>query len=543
MKARRIILRDDADARWLELKDLREQRACDALGDVLALVDWAEQQAKQGLWVAGFIRYEAAPACDEALSPMPADASELPLAEYQQRFDRVKDYLVAGDSYQVNLTFRLRGQFDGDCFGLFSQLCANQAGRFSAYLEFEEHCVMSASPELFFERRDSLIQTRPMKGTVRRGVDAAEDKKLADFIRNDPKNQAENLMIVDMIRNDLGRIADVGSVEVPVLFEVEQYPRIQQMTTTVTALSDKPLSALIEGLFPCASITGAPKARTVEIIAELEESPRELYTGTIGLIRPGGDCQFSVVIRTAVWSEATGELVFGVGSGVVFDSTGDDEHQESLLKANILEAGADVGLFETMYWHRDGGYRFASAHAARLSTSAEALGIPFDLTAFEQLLAEVPSDDEEARVRIDLHADGQFTHSVGPAPEAVDSMRVAFCPWPVDSSWPLLQYKRDSRALYQDAAEDTANCDHALLWNEKGNVTEGVYANVVIREGEDYFTPPVSDGLLPGVMRGELLAEGKLRTQSISKARLIAADEVWLINALRGWVRAEFIGA
>jgi len=571
MNPRRILIRDDAHSRWLSLSGLSAEQSCFSLPSSLALLDWAEQQAKAGLWVCGFMRYEMAAACDDALDPAPADDCELPLAwfgafteatpvadpgvaavapmaapdlqpdmsaeRYQQQFQQVKDYLAAGDSYQVNLTFRLRGQFEGDSYALFCQLCANQAGRFSAYFSFDDIVVMSASPELFFERRGDLIQTRPMKGTTRRGSDESEDDALAAALSADPKNQAENLMIVDMIRNDLGRVADIGSVQVPKLFEVERYPRIQQMTTTVTARCSEPLSAVVRGLFPCASITGAPKARTVEIIAELESSARELYTGSVGLIRPGGDCQFSVVIRTAIWNRHSGAMSFGVGSGVVWDSDGKDEHDECLLKANILEAQAPLALIETIHWNRESGYRLIEGHKARMQRSAIALGIAFDSAAFDRLMQKLPTD-ATARVRLHLSATGQFSRIVAPAPVPMDVMELAFCPWPVDSGWPLLQHKVDRRDVYQRAFADTKTCDQPLLWNEQGNVTEGTFANVVIREGQRMITPPVSDGLLPGVMREFLLQEQQLEEESISRERLLAADEVWMINSLRGWLRA-----
>lgn len=571
MNPRRLLIRDDAHSRWLSLTSLSAEQSCYDASGCVALLDWAEQQAKAGLWVCGFVRYEAAAAFDQALQARAADDCELPLAWfgafssarpvadpalaavapvaapslqadmdqalYLERFQAVKDYLAAGDSYQVNLTFRLQGQFSDDSYALFCQLCANQAGRFSAYMDFDDHVIMSVSPELFFERRGDQLQARPMKGTIRRGKDEQEDELLAAELKADPKNQSENLMIVDMIRNDLGRVAEVGSVQVPRLFEVERYPRIQQMTTTVNAQSSAPLSVLFQGLFPCASITGAPKARTVEIIAELESSPRALYTGSIGLIRPGGDCQFSVVIRTAIWNRRNGEMSFGVGSGVVWESIGEDEHAECLLKANILEPQAPLALIETIHWNRESGYRLIDGHKARMQRSAEALGIPFDASAFEHLMAKQPTD-ATARIRLHLNAAGEFSRIVAPAPVPMEVMQLAFCPWPVDASWPLLQHKVDRRELYQQAFADTQDCDQPLLWNEQGNVTEGVFANVVIREGERLITPPLSDGLLPGVMREYLLQEQQLEEQSISRERLLAADEVWMINSLRGWIRA-----
>lgn len=574
MKPRQIIIRDDANERWLSLSALAEQRSCEAADAVLPLLAWAEAQAVAGRWVCGFVAYEAAGACDEALQPKanpdatlplvwfgafeqadpvadPALAAVLPVPapalqaewsaeQYRVGFERVKAYLGAGDSYQVNLTFKLRGQFEGDSYALFCQLCANQAGRYSAYLAFEDQVVLSASPELFFERRGKQILTRPMKGTTRRGQDPEEDAALAEELRKDPKNQAENLMIVDMIRNDLGKIAEIGSVQVPQLFEVECYPRIQQMTTSVLAKSAEPLPVLMQGLFPCASITGAPKARTVAIIKELEPSPRGLYTGSIGLIRPGGDCQFSVVIRSAVWDRRSGDMSFGVGSGLVWDSRGDDEHAECLLKANILEPRAKPGLFETIHWNSQTGYRLLPGHCRRMARSAAALGIAFDEQVFNRALESRPLYST-ARVRLMLSAAGEFSREVSPAPEPLAVMRLALCPWPVQSDWPLLAHKVDRRDLYERAVADSPPCDQVLLWNEAGNITESNFANLVIREGERLITPPLRDGLLPGVFREQLLLELEIEQGSIGRQRLLAADEIWLINSLRGWMRAELL--
>ena len=574
MNPQRILIRDDANERWLSLSNLITQRVCHCQADFSPLLEWAETKARSGLWVATFISYEAASFCDIALKHREDTQQFLPMAwvgvfetattianpalaavkpvelpemspewsrqEYLERFQQVKANLQAGNSYQTNLTFRLSSMFNGDCYALFCQLCANQSGRYAAYLEFDEFTILSASPELFFQRSGNKISARPMKGTTTRGASVEEDIQLANTLKQDAKNQAENLMIVDMIRNDLGKVSQTGSVQVSELFVVEPYPLIQQMVSSVTSTSELSLAEIVKGLFPCASITGAPKANTMKIIAELEESARWIYTGSIGLIRPDGDCQFNVVIRSAVWQKLTGELSFGVGSGVVWDSTGEGEYEECLLKANILQSRHKLALFETLRWDEDGGYHLIDRHKARLQRSAKALGIPFDDNVFDELM-KVPISQGKARVRVELSNRGELSQTIAELPEHRPMMKLAFCPWPVESSWPLLQHKIENRALYEQAIKDTVDCDQPVLWNEAGNVTESAYFNIVIREGEKLFTPPLSAGLLPGIFREELLAQGEIEEQDISRDRFGSADEIWLINSLRGWIRGSLV--
>ena len=326
-----------------------------------------EAAVNAGLYAAGFLSYEAAPAFDDALitrpaGPLPvlwfglyehvvrqatpsefADHPYVPLAwhpsitraEYRQAFNKIQEYISAGDTYQVNYTLRLRAAFHDNPRLLFQQLCRAQWSPYCAYLDMGDHVVCSASPELFFRLARNTITCRPMKGTMPRGLSHAADETLATTLRHSPKTQAENLMIVDMVRNDLGRIAVPGSVQVTDLFTAERYETLWQMTSTVTAVTPSPVSEIFTALFPCASITGAPKVRTMEIISELETTPRGIYTGCVGYLAPGRDAQFNVAIRTVHLDRTTGQAEYGTGGGIIWDSTAGDEYEECLTKTDL----------------------------------------------------------------------------------------------------------------------------------------------------------------------------------------------------------------
>jgi para-aminobenzoate synthetase/4-amino-4-deoxychorismate lyase len=344
------------------------------IDEVLPLVGFAESEARSGSYVALMLSYEAAPAFDQALSAHACDGFPLawctvlenpwdpafvqstdialsawePLVdrdEYDLSVARIRELIAAGDTYQVNYSFPLTTSFSGDAYAWFRDLCLAQTGaKYSAYLDMGRYKVLSLSPELFFERRGNHVTTRPMKGTVRRGRSPEEDRELAEWLQNSPKNRAENVMIVDLLRNDLGKVAVPGSVHVSSLFDLEGLATVWQMTSTVEAtLKDgTSLTELMGALFPCGSVTGAPKIRTMQIIRELERFPRGAYTGTIGLLRPGGDCVFNVAIRTIILDTETNVATCSVGGGITIDSTADDEYEECLVKSRfVTRIGAD----------------------------------------------------------------------------------------------------------------------------------------------------------------------------------------------------------
>ena len=338
------------------------------ISEVIYVLDFAERHAREGSYVVLMLSYEAAPAFDPALTTHKAD--DFPLAwaavysepsdlpeirsgvssnpwlpavaehEYNQAIARIHELIAAGDTYQVNYSFPLTSSFNGDSLAWYHELCRRQTARYSAYLDLGRYKVLSVSPELFFERHGDHVKTKPMKGTVQRGRDEAEDEELAQWLQNSSKNRAENVMIVDLLRNDLGRVSVPGGVRVSSLFDLERYETVWQMTSTVEATlrEGTSLAELMGAMFPCGSITGAPKIRTMEIIHELERFPRGAYTGTIGLLRPGGDCTFNVAIRTVVLDTQTGLATCSVGGGITIDSTAADEYEECLVKSRFLTA-------------------------------------------------------------------------------------------------------------------------------------------------------------------------------------------------------------
>ena len=321
---------------------------------------------------------------------------------FERAFDRIKKHIADGDTYQVNYTFRLEGSFAGDPRGLFADLVASQEGRYAAFIRMGELVICSASPELFFRRAGRQLIARPMKGTVGRGRTLAEDRERSEALHASPKERAENVMIVDMMRNDLGRVAVVGTVTVPELLTLERYPTVWQMTSSVTAETDAPLDQIFSALHPSASVTGAPKVRTMEILKDLEPESRGVYTGAVGYVAPGGDAQFNVAIRTAVVDEGRGTVSFGVGSGIVWDSDAAAEYDECLLKGTVLgRAAAAFDLLETLRWTPDGGFFLLERHLRRLQESAEYFDFRCDPHAIrEALSAAISGADLPLRVRM-----------------------------------------------------------------------------------------------------------------------------------------------
>lgn len=474
------------------------------------------------------------------LEPLPAWDE----ARYAAAFAAVRDEIAGGGSYQVNLTLRALFRFSGEPFALYRQLCAAQPAAYCAWLEFAGLALASASPELFFARRGRELTMRPMKGTAPRGRDEGEDRHRREALLASAKERAENLMIVDLVRNDLGRVAETGSVAVTGLFGVESYPTVHQMTSTVTArLRDGiGLVELFRALFPCGSVTGAPKRRSMEIIARLEETPRGAYCGAIGFVSPGEEAVFSVAIRTAVLDPARGSGELGIGSGVTADAEAAAEYRECLDKAAFLARGAEpLRLVETLLWEPGRGYALLERHLRRLADSAAALG--FACPAEEvrgALLAAVPAGTGTSRVRLLLARNGACSVAVEPlSPRAAagELPRVALAARRVDSREPLLRHKTTWRPWYDGALANRPGCLDVLFCNERDEVTEGTLHNLVVEKNGRLVTPPAVCGLLPGTLRGELLARGVIEEEALTRQELFAARRLWLINSVRGWRR------
>lgn len=573
---RQVVIHDSVTKRWLHFHDTRHIIATNSIeGVVPALNKVEEMVAKQGLYAAGFISYEASPAFDSALKVRPPSSFPLlwfglytapdimsfpcapsddpcipihwtpsvDLAEYHEALARIRECIARGETYQVNYSFRLRAPFSGDTWSFFLRIAQAQQSEYGAYIDTGQFVVCSASPELFFHLNGRKLVARPMKGTAPRGLTLSEDKVKADWLYNSEKNRAENVMIVDMIRNDLGRIAQTGSVEVQCLFDVERYPTVWQMTSTVSAESDASVCEIVRALFPCASVTGAPKPRTTEIIAGLETAPRNIYTGCIGFISPGREAQFNVAIRTVLVDRELMQAEYGVGGGIVWDSSSDEEYRECRVKALVLvETPAEFSLLETMLWRPDEKYFLLDYHLRRVLDSAEYFNIPVNIDRVREKLAHLDGSLQQCphRIRLLISQDGAVSCESSPMDDSARKcpVRLRLASFPVDSSNPFLYHKTTNRKIYDSVRAATADSEDTLLWNERGEITETTIANIVVRLDGELVTPPVSCGLLPGTYRAWMIDRKKVRERVIMVDDLKRCETVFIINSVRKKRRA-----
>ncbi|MEO5896239.1 MAG: aminodeoxychorismate synthase component I [Vicinamibacterales bacterium] len=558
-------------------------------GDVASALGEVDEAVRSGLYAAGFVTYEAASAFGLAgKSP----ASELPLVcfglfspdnvetlarfpvggeaavgawtpsvdhdTYRAAVATIKGRIEAGDTYQINYTLRMTAPFVGDPRALMRDLHARQAGPWSAFIDIGSHAICSASPELFFVREDDTIECRPMKGTAPRGWWAEQDVARAAALNASEKNRAENVMIVDMIRNDLGRVARTGSVRVRSLFDAERYPLQWQLTSRVVAnVADATLVSLFEAMFPSGSVTGAPKTSAMAIISELESSPRGVYTGAIGYLSPHGRSHFSVAIRTAVIDRQREIAEFGVGSGIVWDSVDRDEYDECLIKAAMLTGSSAISgfverrvpayvtaghptfrLLETLGWTPASGYALLDRHITRIEESAQCFGFSCDLGALRLLLDDAAAGlTRPSKVRLLLDADGGvLCEALDLAPFPQRPLRAAFALEPNPALDVFLFHKTTRRDVYDRARAGRPQAEAVILWNAASEITEATDFNVVAEIDGAQVTPPLDCGLLPGTMRAELLASGEIIERRVSVEQLASARRKWLINSVRGWL-------
>ncbi len=470
-------------------------------------------------------------------------------ASYGDKMARIAALIEAGDLYQLNYTFAVEGMLEGDPLALYARLRAVQPVAFGAYIDTGARHVLSLSPELFIESRAGRLITRPMKGTAPRGRDGGEDARHAAALAGDGKSRAENLMIVDLLRNDLSRVADPGSVEVPALFAVERYPTLLQMTSTIRARRREgvSLTELLGALFPCGSVTGAPKIRAMERIAALEETPRGIYTGAIGWFAPDGDLCLSVAIRTLVL-ERDGRARFGVGGGIVADSEVEAEYAECRLKARFLDAAAvsDEGgfaLIETLAWHPEGGYRHRDRHLRRLADSAARFGFRCDGGAVRGALEEAAAAfSAPMLVRLLLASGGALSVSAQRLEPWPLPVRLAVAETVVNSDEPLRRHKTTRRhwcAVPLAAAQASGLADEVVFLNERGEVVEGARTSIFIERAGRLVTPPLSAGPLPGILRQTLLEAGRAIEGVLTLADLAAAPRLYVGNSARGLMPAR----
>ncbi len=543
-------------------------------GEIDALLLSLRQAQRDGLHAAGFLGYEAggqllpnlAPAADgvqawfglfKGFETIPTDVlpSMLPdpggswlselrpgitRAEYSRAFATVQAYIRAGDIYQANLTFPLSAHYAGDPLALYAALRSRASAGYGGVIWTGETYYLSFSPELFFALKDKRVTTKPMKGTAQRRADPLQDAEVAEQLRIDPKQRAENLMIVDLLRNDLSRVCVPGSVAVPALFHIESYPTVHQMTSTVTGLLDEDLDAIdvIRSLFPCGSITGAPKIRAMQVVEEVEVAPRGIYCGSVGRIDDNGDAAFNVAIRTFTLCDTAKSLSLGLGSGIVADSSEADEWAECLAKGDFAKVDNHAfDLIETMRFEPMAGILRLEHHLERMKASALAFGFEFDRHEMRNRLhASIFHLEILSKVRLMVSRHGAQAVEIWPL-EDVSEWRVGVVPLPVPAQDFRLRHKITDRAFYDDARKGRPDCDEVVFVGTDGLLTEGsITALFVEREGK-LLTPRLETGLLPSILRRELLETGQAEEANLRIEDL--ADGFWVGNSLRGLIKGN----
>jgi para-aminobenzoate synthetase/4-amino-4-deoxychorismate lyase len=551
-----------------------------------------EKGISAGLWAAGWCSYELGYVLEPSLAPRPAGGSPLlwfglfgnptffdhetglfspslpsPLPEeetkptftiedagfdvspeeYRASIGRIKESIAAGDTYQVNYTMRYGFRFGGSPAGLYLSLRDNQPVPFAAFLRAGGHHVLSASPELFLRCEGREITVRPMKGTAPRGLSGREDLGRAAGLAVDPKNRAENIMVVDLLRNDLGKICLPGSIEVDRLCSVEPYDSLFQMTSTVRGRLREGTGPvqILRALFPSGSVTGAPKIRTMEIISRLEKEERGAYCGAVGFLSPDGDASFNVPIRTVVLRGDRG--VMGIGSGIVADSNVEGEYEECLLKGRFLTRPRPaMELIETLRWQEEKGFTLLEDHLARLFGTALHFGFAFPREEIRHALDDAAagfSGGRKRRVRLLLSRSGEFKVSSSPLYPPPSAPRVRLSKVQMNSADPHLYHKTTRREVY-DWELETARKEgffEVLFTNEKGELTEGAFTNIFLQRNGRLVTPPVSCGLLDGVLRRHLLREkeGTVIEEVLAPDELEGAEHLFVGNSVRGLVEVR----
>jgi para-aminobenzoate synthetase/4-amino-4-deoxychorismate lyase len=457
-------------------------------------------------------------------------------ADYEAAVGEVREHILAGDVYQANLTFAAEVATAGHPLAVYAGLRARARAGWGGVVGTGAHWLLSCSPELFFTLEDGRLTTRPMKGTAPRSADP-------ETLRADPKQRAENLMIVDLLRNDLARVSKPGTVAVPELFAVETYPTLLQMTSTVTSTLADGLGPVdvLAAIFPCGSVTGAPKIRAMEIIAGLERGPRGAYTGAIGRIGPGGDAAFNVAIRTLTLRAGEKRATMGLGSGIVADSEPGEEWRECLAKGEFVAGGRSFDLIETMRFDPQEGIAELERHLARIKASALALGFAFDRHhARNELQAGTFRLREPRLVRLRLSPTGAIAIEARPLPEApAEPVAVVLAPLPVEADDFRLRHKTSDRGFY-DEARAAAGTFEILFEDAEGFLTEGSFTSLFVERDGRLLTPPLTRGLLPGVLRETLIDQGRALECDLRRADL--RDGFWIGNAVRGLIAARLTG-
>ncbi len=463
---------------------------------------------------------------------------------YLKRIRRIKEYIKQGHTYQVNFTAKFHFDFQGSGFSFYQDLKDRQNVSYGAFCKLKDEYIISLSPELFLKREGHHIYSKPMKGTIKRGRNIWEDKDKIRELKQSLKNRAENLMIVDLIRNDLGRISKVKTVKVNRLFKIEKYNTLFQMTSTVAGTLKKDITYfdIFRSIFPGGSVTGAPKIRTMQIIKELEGSSRNIYCGALGIISPPDKAILNLPIRTISITRNKGEM--GVGGGIVYDSYPNQELQECLLKAKFLtDRYKPFELLETMLWN--GNYRFLNEHLKRMQNSAQYFDFSFKRKEIIKQLKRLENNFNkvyEYRVRLLLDREGKIKTEYSKISKKVGSQNyIAISKYRINPERIFWYHKTTNRRLYDEQYRYYLKKGYldVIFMNKRNEITEGTISNIVIKKGQIYYTPPVSSGLLPGILRQELIKKNKVREKVLFLKDLKKADRIFLCNSVRGLTQVE----
>ncbi|WP_272032074.1 aminodeoxychorismate synthase component I [Oceanobacillus kimchii] len=569
---------DEQKKKRLVFLDPVDMIVANAKSEVISAMEKIETYTNQGYYAGGYISYEAGEGFDNNLKT--SDDFELPLImmgiykqpleksideqecpqtselfdwemstskkNYLKHVSTIKNSIAQGDTYQVNYTVRLHSN-DVVCdHNLYEKLSKAQKANYCAHLQLGRYNIVSASPELFFQLKNGKILTKPMKGTIKRGKSIEEDIRNKQLLSESIKDQAENLMIVDLLRNDISKIAKKGTVNVPKLFNIESYPTVFQMTSTVSAEIEENVGIIdiFKALFPCGSITGAPKQSTMQIIQELENSPREVYCGSIGYITPNQEALFNVAIRTALIDTEQNTMSYGVGGGITWDSDPEAEYLEAWAKAEILKSlnETNIELLETMKYE-NGHFFLINNHLNRLNKSAEYFNFSISIKEIEQKLYEYAEENlnqkQAYRVRLLANKRGEIKINSTIIPVINEKTNYSFqlAASPINKKNPYYYHKTTFRKMYEKFQEELGNAFDILLWNDKEELTEFTMGNLVVKVEGEYWTPPIKSGLLAGTFRQQLIDEKKIKERIISKSELESVDEIWFINSVRGWMQ------
>ena len=544
--------------------------------EIISCLETIQQAINNGFYAAGYISYEAAPAFDKSLSVKPGNMMPLlwfgifnkpiyqqlkyvdknsahpyakswkslvPIKKYNQHFTRIQQAIENKRTKQVNYTIPFESPFSGDPLLLYKQLEAAQSANYSAYLNIGGFSIISASPELFFHLKDNEITTKPMKGTIDRGLTYKDDIKQAQKLKNSRKEQNENNQIVDLMCNELEKIAVAHTVKVPKLHTIEKYPTLYQMTSTITAkLQDHiELLDIFKTLFPCGSITGIPKEETMNIITEIETLPREVYCGAIGYITPQNEAIFNVPIRT-VWVDKKSQVAqYGVGGAITSDSKKENEYEEILIKTGLLtKAQTEFKLIES-FGLINGQYICFAEHMKRLKESAEYFNFNLHLDKIHNELIALLQEYKQGnwKVRLLVDNNGQHNIEIDQIRPQANNLKVRLAYDPIDQKNLFLYHKTTNRTIYEENKIKDESIFDTLLWNENDEVTEFTMGNIVVEMNHQLYTPPIKCGLLAGTFREYVLKKGEITERIIKKEELKHCDQIWFINSVRRWIPVQ----